>query len=178
MAENTTVARPYAEAAFDLARDGNALASWSRMLSTLAALVRDARVAQSLDNPRLGDPEKQTLLLSLMGDALDDNGRSFVRVLVEGDRVKLLPQISALFETLKDQAEGAAKADIETAFELTGEQLRELTGALERRFGKRIEATVRVNPDLIGGARVTVGDTVLDGTVQAKLQAMASRLRA
>ena len=95
MAENTTVARPYAEAAFDLARDGNALASWSRMLSTLGALVRDPRVAQSLDNPRLGDPEKQTLLLSLMGDALDGDGRSFVRVLVEGDRVKLLPEISA-----------------------------------------------------------------------------------
>jgi F-type H+-transporting ATPase subunit delta len=101
-----------------------------------------------------------------------------VRVLVEGDRVKLLPEISELFEALKDQAEGAAKAEIETAFELSDEQLRELTGALERRFRKRIEATVRVNRDLIGGARVTVGDTVLDGTVQAKLQAMASRLRA
>ena len=152
MAENTTVARPYAEAAFDLARDGNALASWSRMLSTLGALVRDPRVAQSLDNPRLGDPEKQTLLLSLMGDALDGDGRSFVRVLVEGDRVKLLPEISALFEVLKDEAEGAAKAEIETAFELSPGELGELTSALERRFGKRIEATVRVNRDLIGGA--------------------------
>jgi len=178
MAENTTVARPYAEAAFDVARERNALASWSRMLSTMAALVRDPRVAQSLDNPRLGDPEKESLLLSLMGDALDEDGRSFVRVLVDGDRIKLMPEIATLFDTLKDQAEGAAKAEIETAFELSGDQLRELTGALERRFGKRIEATVRVNRDLIGGARVTVGDTVLDGTVQAKLQAMASRLRA
>ena len=178
MAENTTVARPYAEAAFDVARERNALASWSRMLSTVAALVRDPRVAQSLDNPRLGDPEKESLLLSLMGDALDEDGRSFVRVLVEGDRVKLMPEVAALFDTLKDQAEGAAKAEIETAFELSGEQLQELTSALERRFGKRIEASVRVNRDLIGGARVTVGDTVLDGTVQAKLQAMAQRLRA
>jgi F-type H+-transporting ATPase subunit delta len=101
-----------------------------------------------------------------------------VRVLVDGDRVKLMPEIAALFDALKDQAEGAAKAEIETAFELTGTQLSELTSALERRFGKRIEASVRVNRDLIGGARVTVGDTVLDGTVQAKLQAMASRLRA
>jgi len=178
MAENTTVARPYAEAAFDVARERNALASWSRMLSTMAALVRDPRVAQSLDNPRLGDPEKESLLLSLMGDALDEDGRSFVRVLVDGDRIKLMPEIAALFDTLKDQAEGAAKAEIETAFELSGEQLQELTSALERRFGKRIEASVRVNRDLIGGARVTVGDTVLDGTVQAKLQAMASSLRA
>jgi F-type H+-transporting ATPase subunit delta len=177
MAENTTVARPYAEAAFDLARGRNALAPWSRMLGTAAALVRDPRVAAALDNPRLGDPEKESLLLSLLGDALDADGRSFVRVLVEGDRVKLLPEIVMLFEALKDQAEGAAKAEIETAFELSADQLRELTGALERRFGKRIEATVRVNRDLIGGARVTVGDTVLDGTVQAKLQAMAAQLR-
>jgi F-type H+-transporting ATPase subunit delta len=178
MAENTTVARPYAEAAFEVAREHNALASWSRMLSTVAALVRDPRVAQTLDNPRLVDAEKQSLLLSLMGDALDEDGRSFVRVLVEGDRVNLLPEVAALFEQLKDQAEGAAKAEIETAFELTGTQLQDLTSALERRFGKRIEASVRVNRDLIGGARVTVGDTVLDGTVQAKLQAMASSLRA
>ena len=83
MAENTTVARPYAEAAFEVARERNALASWSRMLSTVAALVRDPRVAQSLDNPRLGDAEKESLLLSLMGDALDEDGRSFVRVHAE-----------------------------------------------------------------------------------------------
>ncbi len=178
MAENTTVARPYAEAAFELARERNALAAWSKMLGIAARLVREPQVAAALDNPRLGDPEKESLLLSLLGEELDEGGRSFMRVLVEGDRVRFLPEVAALFDLLKDTAESAAKADIETAFELTDAQLGEMKAALERRFGKRIDATVRVNRALIGGARVTVGDTVIDGSVQAKLQAMATQLRA
>jgi F-type H+-transporting ATPase subunit delta len=89
-----------------------------------------------------------------------------------------LPQISAMFDTLKNEAEAVAKATIESAFELSDAQVTELRSALERRFGKKIEATVTVNPELIGGARVTVGDSVLDGSVQAKLAAMRSQLRA
>jgi F-type H+-transporting ATPase subunit delta len=178
MAESITVARPYAEAAFALARDQNALDAWSQMLRFATTIVQDPRVAQALDNPRLGAPEKESLLLSVAGDNLSPDGRNLVRVLVEGDRIAILPEISALFETLKDQAQGTAKAQIESAMELSDAQLAELKWALERRFGKRIEATVRVNPALIGGARVTVGDTVLDASVQAKLQAMANELRA
>ena len=90
----------------------------------------------------------------------------------------LLPQIAAMFETLKNEAEATAKAMIESAFELSPSQVTELQQALERRFGKKIETTVTVNPDLIGGARVTVGDAVLDGSVQAKLAAMHAQLRA
>jgi F-type H+-transporting ATPase subunit delta len=178
MAEATTVARPYAEAAFAIAREQGALETWAPMLSLAASIVRDPQVAAALDNPRLGAPEKESLLLSIAGDNLTPDGRNFVRVLVEADRVALLPEIAELFEGLKDDAEGAAKADIESAFALTDEQLAELTRALEKRFGKRIEAAVRINPQLIGGARVTVGDTVIDASVQGKLAAMATQLRA
>jgi F-type H+-transporting ATPase subunit delta len=178
MAESTTIARPYAEAAFALARDQNALDQWSQMLRLATTIVKDPRVADALDNPRLGAPEKETLLLSVAGDNLTADGRNLVRVLVEADRVTLLPEITELFETLKDEAQGTAKADIESAMELSDAQLAEIKSALERRFGKRIEATVRVNPALIGGARVTVGDTVIDASVQAKLAAMANELRA
>jgi len=97
---------------------------------------------------------------------------------VESDRVLLLPQISALFETLKDDTDGVAKARIDSAFPLTDAQLGEITAALERHFSRKIEATVNVDPALIGGARITVGDTVIDASVQAQLQAMATRLRA
>ena len=178
MAEATTIARPYAEAAFAIAREQNAMEAWAGMLKLGASIVRDPRVAQALDNPRLGASEKESLLLSIGGDNLTPDARSFVRVLVEADRIGLLPDIAALFEALKDRAEGAAKAEIETAFELSDAQLGELTSALEKRFGKRIEATVRVNADLLGGARVTVGDTVIDASVQGKLAAMAVQLRA
>jgi F-type H+-transporting ATPase subunit delta len=178
MAELATIARPYAEAAFQLARDKDVLAAWSDMLKLAASIVADERIAKALDNPRLDAGAKESLLLSVGGDRFDEQARNFIRVLVQSERVALLPQIAAMFETLKNDAEATAKATIESAFELDATQLSELTAALEKRFGKKIETTVTVNPELIGGARVTVGDAVLDGSVQAKLAAMHAQLRA
>ena len=178
MAELATIARPYAEAAFEIARDAQALPAWSDMLRFAAGIVADPRVAAALDNPRLDAAAKESLLLSIGGDRFGAEARNFVRVLVEAERVEVLPQISEMFDTLKNEAEAVAKATIESAFELSDAQVAELRGALEKRFGKRIEASVSVNPELIGGARVTVGDAVLDGSVQAKLAAMRAQLRA
>jgi F-type H+-transporting ATPase subunit delta len=178
MAELATVARPYAEAAFAIARDANALPVWSQMLRLASAIVTDPRVSAALDNPRLSAGDKEALLLSIAGDRVADDGRSFLRVLIESDRIKLLPQIQTLFDTLKDQAESVAKATIETAFPLSDAQLSQLTSALQRRFKKSVEATVIENRALIGGARVSVGDEVIDGSVQAKLAAMSTHLRA
>jgi F-type H+-transporting ATPase subunit delta len=177
MAEPSTIARPYAEAAFEIAREQNALPVWSEMLRFATTIVGDAQVAAALDNPRLSAGEKESLLLSIAGDRLNGDGRNFLRVLVEADRVALLPQIRTLFEALKGAAENVAKATIETAFPLSDAQMAELTAALEKRFGKKIEATVVDNRTLIGGARITVGDSVIDGSVQAKLAAMSSQLR-
>ena len=178
MAELATIARPYAEAAFELARDEQALPAWSQMLRFAATIIGDERVAAALDNPRLDAAAKESLLLSIGGDRFDAQARNFIHVLVEGERVTLLPQIAAMFDTLKNEAEATARATIESAFALTDAQLAELQRALEKRFGKKMETTVIVNPDLIGGARVTVGDAVLDGSVQAKLAAMHAQLRA
>ena len=104
MAELATIARPYAEAAFQRARDGQALPAWSDILKLAASIVGDERVAKALDNPRLDAAAKESLLLSIGGDRFDPQARSFIRVLVEGERVTLLPQISAMFETLKSDA--------------------------------------------------------------------------
>jgi F-type H+-transporting ATPase subunit delta len=177
MAELITIARPYAEAAFELARDGKALPVWSEMLRFASQIVADPRVAGALDNPRLSAGDKEALLLSIAGERVTGDGRNFLRVLIEADRVKLLPEIRTIFDTLKDESENVARATIETAFPLSDAQLRELTAALEKRFGKKVEATVVENPALIGGARVTVGDAVIDGSVQARLTAMSNQLR-
>jgi F-type H+-transporting ATPase subunit delta len=177
MAEPTTIARPYAEAAFDLARADNALPVWSSMLRYASAVVADPAMARALDNPKLTAGDKESLLLSVCGDKLDATGRRFVRVLVEAERVALLPYIATLFEARKNEAEGVATARIDSAFPLTDAQVAELKAALEKRFGRKIEPTVNVDPDLVGGARITVGDTVIDASVRAQLQAMANQLR-
>jgi F-type H+-transporting ATPase subunit delta len=178
MAELTTIARPYAEAAFALARDQNELPAWSQMLKLMSAVVADPRVAETLDDPNLDAAARESLLLSICGERLNAQGRNFVRVLIEADRVTLMPAIQALFETLKDAADGVAKATIETAFPLSDADVADLTAALARRYGRRIEATVVVEPALIGGARVTVGDNVIDATVAEQLRTMAVQLRA
>lgn len=178
MAELITIARPYAEAAFRLARDEKALPVWSDMLRFMASVIADPQIAGALDNPKLGTGEKESLLLSVAGDRLSTLGRNFLRVLIEADRASLLPQIAELFDTLKAGAEGLAKATIDTAFPLDETQVRSLTAALEQRFGKKIEASVNVDRSLIGGVRIAVGDTVIDGSVKAKLDAMAVQLRA
>jgi F-type H+-transporting ATPase subunit delta len=177
MAENVTVARPYAEAVFQLARGKNALPVWAEMIRTVTAVAGDPKVRVALDNPKLSASEKESMFLSLCGDKLDADGRSFIRVLIEGDRIGLLPQIRELFDTLKDGADGVARAQITSAFPLDDKQLGDMKAALERRFGKKIEATVSVDRELIGGARIVVGDTVIDGSVQGELQAMANHLR-
>jgi len=177
MAELTTIARPYAEAAFRIARDANALPVWSEMLRFLSDVAADPQVASALDNPKLTSGDKTALLLSIGGERLDATGRNFVRVLVDADRIAVLPQIRTLFEALKNDTDGVAKARIDSAFPLSDAQTAELKAALEKRFGKKIEATINVDPTLGGGARITVGDTVIDGTIEAQLAAMATQLR-
>src|SRR5947208_2029974 len=131
MAELTTIARPYAEAAFRLAQEGNALPAWSQMLRLVSAVVADSRIAAALDNPRLSAGDKESLLLSVVGDKLDPMGCNFVRVLIEADRIGVLPQIATLFEGLRNSAEGVAKALIESAFPMSDGQIADLTAALQ-----------------------------------------------
>jgi F-type H+-transporting ATPase subunit delta len=178
MAELQTIARPYAEAAFELAREANVLPVWSNALKLAANVAGDSRMKDALDSPKLDTAAKESLFLSVAGDGLPAEGRNFVRVLIEADRIGVLPQISELFEERKNAAENVATATIESAIALTDAQLAELKAALARHFGKTIEATVSVNTALIGGARITVGDRVIDGSVQGKLTTMANELSA
>ena len=177
MAELATVARPYAEAAFKIASEQQALPVWGEMLKLSAAVMRDPAMQSAIDNPRLGAPEKESLFLSVTGDKLNAIGKSFIRALVEADRITLLPQIETMFADLRNAAEGVAQAQIVSALALDERQVADLKAALEKRFGKKIEATVSVDPSLIGGARIVVGDQVVDGSIAGKLAAMAIQLK-
>jgi F-type H+-transporting ATPase subunit delta len=178
MAERTTIARPYADAAFETAREQNALAQWSESLKLAETIAGDAQMADALASPRLDAADKAALFLSIAGDRFPADMRNFVRILIDADRLDVLSEIRALFEARKRDAEGVATATIVSAAPLSDAQVAELTGALAKRFGKRIEATVSVDPSLIGGARIAVGDTVIDGSVRSKLAAMAQALSA
>jgi F-type H+-transporting ATPase subunit delta len=177
VAEPITVARPYAEAAFSIARESGALPVWAEMLKLASNVAADPRMHAALDNPKLSAAEKESLFLSVCGEGLNAEARNFIRVLVESDRIGLLSQIRALFDARKDEADGVARAHISSAFPVSDSELSALKAALEKRFGKKIEATVGVDPELIGGATIIVGDTVIDGSVRGELQSMATHLR-
>jgi F-type H+-transporting ATPase subunit delta len=178
MAELATIARPYAEAAFALARDGGMLPKWADTLAVLAAVASDAKVAAAVDNPKLSPEQKQSLFTTVMGDKLDVGTTSFVKVLLEADRVKLLPQINEHFQALKRDNDNVARATIVSAFPLTEQQRDELKGALAKRYGRQIETAEQVDASLLGGARIIVGDQVIDRTVVGQLQKMSRQIKA
>lgn len=179
MAELSTIARPYAEAVFASAReDQGALETWSSVLSELAALVSIDDVREALTDPRLQAPQRLELMESLVKSPLSDSARNLIALLIENNRVLVLPQIAEQFELLKNELEGTALAEIRSAFPISDEQLQQLIAGLERKFGLKLKPAVTVDPDLIGGVRVVVGDQVLDTSVQAQLARMRDTLAA
>lgn len=178
MAELATIARPYAEAAFALARDGGALPKWAETMGLLAAVVVDPKVAGAVDNPKLSPAQKQSLFTTVLGDKLDAGTTQFVKVLLEADRVKLLPQINEHFQALKRDNDNVARATIVSAFPLTDQQRDELKGALAKRYGRQIETVEEVDASLLGGARILVGDQVIDRSVVGQLNKMSRQIKA
>lgn len=176
MAELVTMARPYAEAVFELAKQESQLAQWSGTLKLAAAVAQDEGMKTALSNPRVPHAQKLDLLLSTAGSGMGEEGKNFLRLLLGNGRAELLPEISSLFDELKEREEGVVEASVASAFPLTDGQLKALVAKLQVRFKREIVARVTVDPELIGGAVVRVGDEVLDGSVRGKLEAMAAAL--
>ncbi|MCK5714516.1 MAG: F0F1 ATP synthase subunit delta [Nitrosomonadaceae bacterium] len=177
MAEALTIARPYAEAVFRLAKAGNSLPAWSSMLKFTAVVADDKRIRVLLGNPEVSTKRLGELLLDICGDKLSNEGRNFMLLLVESKRVEVLPEVSELFEQLKTQHEGVLEAKVASAFAMTNVQLKDLVAGLESKFKRKIEAKVNVNPELIGGVKVEIGDEVFDASVRGKLEAMSVALK-
>lgn len=176
MSELSTLARPYAEAVFRMARGENDLAGWSQRIATLSAIVSDSGVAALIGNPAVSSDRVAALVTEVAGGGLGERGSNFVKVLADNDRLTLLPEIGAQFETLKAQAEGTLEATITSAQELTQAQIDDLVAGLKAKFNRAISVEVAVDPSLIGGAVITIGDQVIDGSVKGRLEKMAFAL--
>ena len=182
MAELATIARPYAEAAFSVAVSSqaasNATAVWSAHLNELAQVASNPEVLSLANDPKISREQLADLLVNAVSTPLDASVQNFVRMLVDNHRVVVLPQIAEQFEALKNEHEGSADAEITSAFPLEGAALHDLVAALEKKFGRKLKAHVVVDPALIGGVSVAVGDEVLDTSVRARLAQMQAALTA
>lgn len=178
MAENSTIARPYAEAIFAAAKaSAGGLQTTADNLQLLAQLIGMEDVRQAVSDPRLDDAQRCDLVKGLLkGVTLDVHLSNFIEVLVSNDRLLLMPEIAEQFQVLKDKAEGIAQAEIVSAFPMSDDQVSELLKLLEPKFNLKLKPHVTVDETLIGGVRVVVGDYVLDTSVQAQLNRMRDAL--
>ena len=176
MAELATIARPYANATFELAKSDGTLEGWSRMLSVLAATTADARVGQLLDSPDLPASAKAFRLAEVCGDELDDRGKKFLQALADHDRLGLIGEIQQQFEELRAEEQKSLDVEVISAYPLSDAQTEALKSALNRRFDKGISIESRVDQALIGGAVIRAGDMVIDGSLRGKLAKLAEVL--
>jgi F-type H+-transporting ATPase subunit delta len=175
MAENVTIARPYAEAIFALADTGGALGRWSQTLAVMAAVAANPELRAASGDPNLSADQVYGLFAGACGD-LATEAQNLVRVLLENGRLATLPEIRDIYEELKNAREGVVEALITSAYPLDSGQLSALVAELEQRFKLKVKPQVNVDAALIGGVRMQVGDEVIDGSVRGKLTAMAVAL--
>jgi len=176
MADKTTIARPYAKAAFAAARADSMLGAWSTALHTAAAVVSDPLVKSSLGDPHVSTAQLSQLVVDLAGSGLGEHGRNFIVALAEARRLDCLPQIAQLFDGFKDEAEGVADVTVTSATALDARQQQVLTDALARRLKREVRLHCLIDPQLLGGAVVRSGDLVIDGSVRGRLERIANEL--
>ena len=177
MSELTTIARPYARAAFDYALENQAVEKWQAMLIFAAEVAKNDRVkgfvSSSLAAEKLAD-----LFTGICGEQIDEKGANFVKVLAENKRLQVLPDILVLFNELKAEYDREVDVDVASASDLSAKQREELSASLEKRLARKIKLHCRVEPALVAGMVIKAGDTVIDGSVKSKLSRLADALQA
>ena len=178
MAELLTLARPYAKAAFAFASEQGATDNWSNALQVLSAAVQDEAFSAYLNRPELTPAEQVSVFAKLLGEDLTAALSNFLMLLAENDRLTLMPEISAEYEQLKLQNNNTTDVVVESAMELSADQVKTLEEALVKRFNTVINISVEVNPALIAGVVIRAGDQVIDDSALNKLEKMRTRLLA
>lgn len=176
MAEKVTIARPYAQAVFDIANSKGALKEWSGKLALLTAVGGDPQLRQLLGNPQVGADRIVDIILGVCGDRLGKEGAALVRVLAENRRLDVLPELTGLYEGLRAEAEKTVQAEVTSAYPLSDEQKAGITASLRKRLGREVQLTCTTDESLIGGAIIRAGDLVIDGSVAAHVNRLATAL--
>lgn len=176
MAESITVARPYAQAAFDQARKLGNIKGWSDMLQAAAQAVVNTEVRAVITSPRVIQSQLQALMLALSSAKANGPESNFINLLVENQRLTLLPEIAALFEILRANEEKNIDVLVTSAFELSEAQKQKITATLKKRMGREIRLSTKIDRELLGGAIIRAGDKVIDGSARSQLSELANAL--
>jgi F-type H+-transporting ATPase subunit delta len=176
MAELTTLARPYAKAAFEVAVHGGDLQTWSDMLGLLAKVVSNRTVSRALASPSLTSEQQAQVLIDLCGDEINTTGQNFIKVLSENKRLTLLPEIVELFDKLKAEQERTIDVEISTAFPLASDLEKKLAQSIKAKLNRDVKIHSEINKDLIGGIVIRAGDLVIDDSVRSKLHRLAEAM--
>lgn len=176
MAENLTLARPYARAAFEYALSAHGLDSWSGKLALLAGLLSEPAVRSACRSPEATADRRAQILLELAGDANDESLGNFVQLLSRNGRLELLPDIHEQFERLRTEHEQAVQVRAVSAYPLTAEQVSSLAAKLESRLKRKVQLEAEVDSSLIGGVLIHAGDKVIDGTIRGRLDRLADSI--
>ncbi|MGI9270834.1 MAG: F0F1 ATP synthase subunit delta [Woeseiaceae bacterium] len=183
MADNNTIARPYAQAVFELANEAGELSAWSDSLNIAAALLADSGLVEYLSAPELGDDKRLDFLSGLFASAKasklaggDKRGTNFLKLLLENKRTSVLPEIAEHFEVLKANIENSVEATVTSATPISQAQQNEIASSLKKRLGRDVSITTEIDENLIGGAVIRAGDVVIDGSLRARLEGLATAL--
>lgn len=176
MSELTTIARPYARAAFDIAQANSEQQQWTEMLAVMAAVAYDPTMRALLDSPRLSQQQTADLFISVCEEQINERAKNFIKLLAENDRITLLPEIAALYQHYRADAEGTVDAEVISASDINESQLTSIAASLTQRLGKKVRLTSRIDEALIGGAVIRAGDLVIDGSVRGRLNKLSTAL--
>jgi F-type H+-transporting ATPase subunit delta len=179
--DTTTVARPYAEAAFAVAKAEKALDAWSEALDLLAAVAADPDIAARLGNPNVPHEDMQRLLFAIadarLGKAVPQGVQNLVRLLTRNKRLPVLPELARLFDELKQAEQGLRHIVVRSAYTLSDDDEAALAASLKTHFGADVELTIEADPSLIGGVEIRADDLVIDGSVRGRLQQLSNELQ-
>ena len=176
MADNASIARPYAKAVFDLAQETGSFEAWTTALDSLTAFSNDESFSTLVNDPRVNGSKVADLLIDLSKDTLPEGGTNLINLLVQNDRLDALPDIAQQYGDLVAKAKATVNAQVHSAMALTDDQKSSLSAALEARLGMKVQLEETVDASLVGGAIVKAGDLVIDGSAKGRIEKLTTAL--